>query len=69
MQPGDVSELAGAIERIVMDDALRARMGELARRAVEPLSIDLYARKVVAIYDAVARNGAVPITGEACTRS
>ena len=31
VQPGDVSELAGAIERIVMDDALRTRMGELAR--------------------------------------
>ena len=69
VQPGDVSELAGAIERIVMDDALRARMGELARRAVEPLNIDLYARKIVAIYDSVARNGTIPIAGEACTRS
>ena len=69
VQPGDVSELAGAIERIVMDDALRARMGELARRAVEPLNVELYARKVVAIYDSVARNGTIPIAGEACTRS
>ena len=34
-----------------MDDALRARMGEPARRAVEPLNIELYARKIVAIYD------------------
>ena len=69
VQPGDVSELAGAIERIVMDDALRARMGEMARRAVEPLSIELYARKIVAIYGSVSRNGAIPIAGEACTRS
>jgi glycosyltransferase involved in cell wall biosynthesis len=69
VQPGDVSELAGAIERIVMDDALRARMGELARRAVEPLNIDVYARKIVAIYDSVSRNGSIPLVGEACSRS
>jgi glycosyltransferase involved in cell wall biosynthesis len=69
VQPGDVSELAGAIERIVLDDALRARMGEQARRAVEPLNIDLYARRIVAIYDSVARNGSIPLVGEACPRS
>ena len=69
VQPGDVSELASAIERIVMDDALRARMGELARRAVEPLNIELYARKIVAIYDSVARNGSIALVGEACPRS
>ena len=50
VQPGDVSELAGAIERIVMDDALRSAHGRGGPRAVEPLSIELYARKVAAIY-------------------
>jgi glycosyltransferase involved in cell wall biosynthesis len=69
VQPGDVSELAGAIERIVMDDALRERMGALARSAVEPLSVELYARKVAAIYRSVARHGNTAIAGEACTRS
>jgi glycosyltransferase involved in cell wall biosynthesis len=69
VQPGDVSELAGAIERIVMDDGLRARMGEQARRAVEPLNIETYTRRIVAIYDAVSRNGSMTIAGEACTRS
>ena len=69
VQPGDVSELAGAIERVVMDDGLRTRMGEQARRAVEPLSVDLYARKVAAIYDSVARNDSIAIAGEACRRS
>jgi glycosyltransferase involved in cell wall biosynthesis len=68
-QPGDVSELAAAIERIVMDDALRWRMGEQARRAVEPLSVELYARRVAAIYGSVARNDSIAIAGEACTRS
>ena len=69
VQPGDVSELAGAIERIVMDSALRSRMGELGRRTVEPLNIDLYARKIVAIYDSISRTGSIAIAGEACTRS
>ena len=69
VQPGDVSELAGAIERIVMDDALRTRMGEQGRRSVEPLSVELYARRVAAIYGSVARNDSIAIAGEACTRS
>jgi glycosyltransferase involved in cell wall biosynthesis len=68
-QPGDVSDLAGAIERIVMDDALRTRMGEQARRAVEPLSVELYARRVAGIYGSVAKNDSIAIAGEACTRS
>jgi glycosyltransferase involved in cell wall biosynthesis len=67
--PGDVSELAGAIEKIVMDDALRRNMGERARQAVEPLSVELYARKVAAIYRSVARYGNTELAGEACTRS
>jgi glycosyltransferase involved in cell wall biosynthesis len=69
VQPGDVSELAGAIDRIVMDDALRRSMGERARVAVEPLSTELYARKVAAIYRLVARHGDAAIAGEVCTRS
>ena len=68
VQPGDVSELAGAIERIVMDDSLRVRMGEHARRAAEPLSVELYARRVAAIYGSVARNDSIAVAGEACTR-
>jgi glycosyltransferase involved in cell wall biosynthesis len=67
VQPGDVSELAGAIERIVMDDALRRRMGEMARTAVEPLSLDLYAQKVAAIYRLVARSSHTAIASAACT--
>jgi glycosyltransferase involved in cell wall biosynthesis len=69
VQPGDVSELAGAIGRIVMDDALRTRMGEQARRSAEPLSVELYGRRVAAIYESVARNDSIAIAGEACTRS
>lgn len=65
--PGDVSELAGAIERIVMDDTARRRMGDLARCAVEPLSIDLYAQKVTAIYRLVARHGHTAVASAACT--
>jgi glycosyltransferase involved in cell wall biosynthesis len=69
VQPGDVSELADAIDRIVMDDSLRRRMGDAARAAVEPLSVDLYARKVAGLYRAVARNESTALAGEPCTRS
>lgn len=68
VRPGDVSELAGAIERIVMDDALRRGMGARARSAVEPLNVQWYVQKAAAIYRSVARHG-VAIVGEACTRS
>jgi hypothetical protein len=44
-------------------------MGERARKAVEPLSVELYARKVAAIYRSVARYGNTELAGEACTRS
>jgi len=67
--PGDVSELASAIERTVMNDALRTQMGESARRAVEPLSVELYARKVAGVYRSVARHGNTAMAGEACTPS
>jgi glycosyltransferase involved in cell wall biosynthesis len=68
VRPGDVSELAGAIERIVMDDALRIAMGARARSAVEPLNVQWYVQKVAAIYRSLARHG-MAIVGEACTRS
>jgi glycosyltransferase involved in cell wall biosynthesis len=58
VRPGDVSELAGAIERLVMDDALRARMGERAREAAEPLDVRVYGQKVAAIYRQMALHGA-----------
>jgi glycosyltransferase involved in cell wall biosynthesis len=50
VRPGDVAQLASAIARLVKSDGERTRMGELARTAVEPLSLDLYAEKVAAIY-------------------
>jgi glycosyltransferase involved in cell wall biosynthesis len=57
VRPGDVSELAGAIERLVMDDALRAGMGERARGAAEPLDVRLYGQTVAAIYRRIALHG------------
>lgn len=54
VQPGDVAQLARAIERVVCDDAMRARMGTAARAAVEPLNVDLFVEAVVAIYRSLA---------------
>jgi glycosyltransferase involved in cell wall biosynthesis len=69
VRAGDVSELAQAIERLVMDEPLRVRMGERARIAVEPLSVELYARRMTAIYRAIARDGSVGAAIEPCTHS
>ena len=52
-QPGDVAGLAAAIEWVALDDALRRRLGAAARRRVEPLSVDVYAQKLCALYEAV----------------
>jgi glycosyltransferase involved in cell wall biosynthesis len=54
VQPGHVAHLARAIERIVCDDALRARMATAARATVEPLSVDLFVDAVVAMYRSLA---------------
>ena len=54
VQPGDVAQLARAIERIVGDDALRARMASAARATVEPLSVDRFVEAVVALYCSLA---------------
>jgi len=52
-QPGDLSGLAAAIERVTLDHGLRARLGAAARRRVEPLAVDVYAQKLCALYEAV----------------
>jgi glycosyltransferase involved in cell wall biosynthesis len=54
VQPGDVAHLARAVERVVCDDALRARMATAARATVEPLSVDLFVEAVVAMYRSLA---------------
>lgn len=54
--PGDVPALARAIERLALEPALRAKLGAAARRRVEPLAIDVYARKLCALYEAVTCN-------------
>jgi glycosyltransferase involved in cell wall biosynthesis len=52
-QPGDLSGLAAAIERVALDAELRGRIGAAARRRVEPLAVDAYAEKLCAVYEAV----------------
>jgi glycosyltransferase involved in cell wall biosynthesis len=63
VQPGAVAQLARAIERVVSDEGQCARMGELARAAVEPLSAELYAQQIHEMYRAVVVDG-----GSACER-
>jgi glycosyltransferase involved in cell wall biosynthesis len=66
VRPGDVSELAEAIERMVMDDVARVRMGEQARAAAEPLNVDAYAARMTQLYRSITQGGSA---SDPCTPS
>ncbi len=54
--PGNSTELAGAIARLAVDPALRARLGANARRTVvERFSQERYGREIAAVYAACYR--------------
>jgi glycosyltransferase involved in cell wall biosynthesis len=53
--PGDADALAGAIDRLLGDDGLRARLGGGARAAVQPFT---YAAMAAGIAAALAAAGA-----------
>jgi len=54
--PGDVPALRAALERLLADPALRARMGQAARARVrERFSWDAVTDSTLAAYDAVTR--------------
>ena len=56
---GDPEALIGAVERLLADDALRARLGEAAREAVRPYTYDAMADAFDrALATAVAARGA-----------
>ncbi|HEY5760312.1 MAG TPA: glycosyltransferase family 4 protein [Steroidobacter sp.] len=57
--PGDVSQLAAAIEKLVSQEANRVQMGRIARATVEPLCVKQYSNRMCAVYRSVA-NGRVP---------
>ncbi len=55
VRAGDANALAGAIERLLGDDALRARLGKRGREIVESEhSFDDYVRRHLELYEAVA---------------
>ena len=51
--PGDVAALARAMERL-LEPQYRAQLGRAARRRVEPLAVEHYARRLTQLYEAVA---------------
>jgi glycosyltransferase involved in cell wall biosynthesis len=54
--PAAVGSLAGAIDSLLADDALRRRMGEAARhRIVERYTIEAMTRQTVAVYELAAK--------------
>lgn len=52
--PGDVGQLAAAIEKLVSQEADRVHMGRLARATVEPLCVKQYSNRMCAVYRSVA---------------
>jgi rhamnosyl/mannosyltransferase len=59
--PGDAEALADAIERLLADEALRARLGQGGRaRVADELSAGRMARRTLALYDAVASGRPLP---------
>ena len=52
--PGDTRQLAVAIRRLVEDPALRARLGEAARRTAEArFDANRFGRELFAVYERV----------------
>jgi glycosyltransferase involved in cell wall biosynthesis len=52
--PGEATQLARAIERLVSQDAERVYMGRLARATVEPLCVQQYSNRMCAVYRSLA---------------
>ena len=65
-EPGDVAALAAALDRVLGDPALRARLGAAARRRYESaFDVTRYAARLAEIYEEVlqdAPTAAVPLT-------
>lgn len=58
VNPLDVDEVAGAVERVLVDDPLRRRMIDAGRRKAENLTWERMTAETVAVYrDAVGGNG------------
>jgi glycosyltransferase involved in cell wall biosynthesis len=55
--PGDVAQLAIAVEKLVLQEEDRVHMGRLARATVEPLCVKQYSDRMCAVYRSVAGNG------------
>jgi len=56
--PGDVPQLARAIEKLVAEDEQRKYMGRLARATVEPLCVQQYTKRICTVYRSLANNNA-----------
>jgi glycosyltransferase involved in cell wall biosynthesis len=55
VRPGEVTDLAASIERLVLDGNLRAQLGQRARATVEPLDVVVYAQRVSNLYRTAAQ--------------
>lgn len=54
VEPGNVTQLTAAIEKLVADENGRVQMGRLARATVEPLCVKQYSNRMCAVYRSLA---------------
>jgi glycosyltransferase involved in cell wall biosynthesis len=54
VKPGDIAGLSGALRELAANGADRIRMGQQARRTVEPLALDRYIEQLCEVYDGIA---------------
>jgi glycosyltransferase involved in cell wall biosynthesis len=69
VEPGNVAQISGAIERLAADDALRLAMGMRARATVEPLAPRSCAERLAVIYQSVIDEDGPRQAGDSCNES
>jgi glycosyltransferase involved in cell wall biosynthesis len=65
---GNIGALTHAIAELLSDDRKRASIGASARSSVEPLSVDRYLDRLVAVYAAAAQGGSIAELSVECKR-
>lgn len=63
-KPGDIQELADAMDRLAQNPQLRVRLGAEARKTAEGFRVELYVEKLTALYEQLAK----PVHGNVRTQ-
>ncbi len=53
IQPGNLAEIASEMQKLILDEELRIRLGTAARKSVEDLDVSAYMKKLCDLYTAI----------------